>query len=125
MLLVTHVFYWAVSEPWRLLEGRRQLIEVQRGEIYVSAVTAWEIAIKVKIGKWSEAAGYLPGIAAVAVESGFTPLGITMEHAERAGSLPLHHRDPFDRLLAAQSLVLGVPIMSNDPVVERVGCTVI
>jgi PIN domain nuclease of toxin-antitoxin system len=91
--------------------------------IYVSAVTGWEIGIKVKLGKWPEAAVLLPGLSEKVMDDGFEVLDLTQ--AERAGQLDLIHKDPFDRLLAAQSLLLNVPIATVDPALAMLGCSVI
>ena len=87
----------------------------------VSAASAWEIATKVRLGK-------LPGAIEVAarfrdclLEQGFTPLGITVEQALRAGSLPGPHRDPFDRMLIAQAQAELIPLISNEAVFDSYG----
>lgn len=87
-------------------------------------MTAWEIAIKVKIGKWPEAAPLLPDLESLVVRSGFQVLGVSMNQAERAGTLDLIHRDPFGRLLAAQALDLDIPIRSVDPAFRLLRCKV-
>ncbi|HEY6768230.1 MAG TPA: type II toxin-antitoxin system VapC family toxin [Candidatus Sulfotelmatobacter sp.] len=84
----------------------------------MSAVVAWELAIKVKAGKFSPAL-LIEKLNRSLGELAFSELAITVEQATRAGSLPLHHRDPFDRLLVAQALSLGAPIVSADRVLDR------
>src|SRR5262245_38124027 len=112
LLLDTHVLiWWAIDDP-RLSRRVRQLIDEAK-EVLVSAASAWEIATKVRLGRlqWEATAGkvadYIRG-------QGFTPLAIQLEHAERAGSLPGVHRDPFDRMLIAQALAEAVPIATSD-----------
>ncbi len=79
--------------------------------VVVSAASIWEAAIKQALGKLT-----MPGpLAQVALEGGFEPLPITFEHAERAGSLPKHHRDPFDRMLVAQAQLEDLTIVTRDP----------
>jgi PIN domain nuclease of toxin-antitoxin system len=82
--------------------------------------SCWEIAIKVRSGKWSEAEGLVPGIADVLTRARLTPLPVTVPHAEHAGLLDFAHNDPFDRLLAAQALDEGLLLLSVDPVFRRV-----
>jgi len=91
----------------------------------VSAITGWEIAIKVKLGKWPEAAVLLPGLSEKVVDEGFEILNLTLAQAERAGQLDLVHKDPFDRLLAAQSLLLDMPIATVDPALGLLGCKIV
>ena len=98
------------------------LIEDRQIPLYVSAVTGWEVATKVKLGKWPEAAPLLPGLSTVALRAGLRLLDVTLEQAEYAGSLPLIHRDPFDRFLAAQALLLDMPVATVDPAFKAFGC---
>ncbi|HEV7534671.1 MAG TPA: type II toxin-antitoxin system VapC family toxin, partial [Acidimicrobiia bacterium] len=79
--------------------------------VLVSAASIWEAGIKASLGKLD-----LPGpLGSAVLEEGFEPLPITLDHAERAGSLPPHHRDPFDRMLAAQALAEGLTLVTHDP----------
>ncbi len=96
-------------------------MESDDNRVYVSAVTGWDIAIKVKIGKWHEAATLLTGLSEKIEAIGFELLPLTLAQAERAGSLDLVDRDPFDRLLAAQALDLGIPIATVDPAIAGLG----
>ena len=104
---------------------QRRLIGDRSQPIFVSAVTGWEIASKVKLGKWPEAASLLPDRPSKIIGEGFQMLDITMAQAEFAGSLPLVHRDPFDRFLAAQSLLLDIPIATVDAAFTALGCKVV
>jgi PIN domain nuclease of toxin-antitoxin system len=122
-ILDTHVFFWWITDHSRLEPQHRQLIEARGETIYVSAVTGWEIGIKVKLGKC--AAVLLPGLSEKVLDEGFEVLDLTLAQAERAGQLDLIHKDPFDRLLAAQSLLLDVPIATVDPALAMLGCNVI
>jgi PIN domain nuclease of toxin-antitoxin system len=125
LLLDTHVFYWLIKGSDRLTARHRQLIQDRTQQVYVSAVTGWEIAIKVKLGKWPEAAPLLPDLSAVIDRAGFQQLNLTVAQAERAGSLDLAHRDPFDRLLAAQALDMAIPIATNDQAMALLGCQLV
>lgn len=125
VLLDTHVAFWAIRGSPLLSPVHRRLIEDQTQPVYVSAVTGWEIAIKVKLGKWPEARSLVPNLTAIVMRDGFQPLDLTLAQAERAGSLDLAHRDPFDRMLAAQALDLDIPIATVDPVLAQFGCRVV
>jgi PIN domain nuclease of toxin-antitoxin system len=125
LLLDSHIFYWFLINSHRLAQGHRAEIADRTRPVFVSAVSAWEIAIKVKLGKWPEAAVLLPDLSSKVVAAGFEMLPISFAQAERAGSLELLHRDPFDRLLAAQALDLGIAIATVDPAMARFGCRVI
>jgi PIN domain nuclease of toxin-antitoxin system len=125
MLLDTHVFYWWVTDSARLMPAHRALIALRQEPIFVSAVSGWEIAIKVKIGKWPDAAALLPGLTKLVLDSGLQALDLTLAQSELAGSLDLVHRDPFDRLLAAQAIDLGIPIATVDTALSRLGCQVV
>jgi len=85
--------------------------------VAVSAASIWEAAIKVALGKLD-----MPdGLAAAVVDEGFEPLPVTFEHAEAAGGLPPHHRDPFDRMLVAQALSENLTLVTHDPAFEPYG----
>jgi PIN domain nuclease of toxin-antitoxin system len=118
LLLDTHAAIWALDSPERLGRRGRQLIGDPANEVLISAIIPWEIAIKMNSGKMP------PHVLAtdflrVLLEEEFTFLQIHPLHAIRSGLLPFHHRDPFDRLLAAQSLELGVPLISVDAIFDR------
>ncbi|MGB5832325.1 MAG: type II toxin-antitoxin system VapC family toxin [Thiohalocapsa sp.] len=81
---------------------------------YVSAASLWEIGIKRHLGKLDAP----DGLAAMIAEEGFRPLNITFEHAEMAASLPLYHRDPFDRMLVAQAVIESLSIVTVDPLFD-------
>ena len=122
LLLDTHVFFWFMTESMLLKEQHKLMIDDQSHSIFVSAVTAWEMATKVKLDKWAGAEGLLPDLTASVLHAGMVPLDLTMRQAEMAGSLPLVHRDPFDRMLVAQSLDLDMPVLTVDPALARLGC---
>jgi PIN domain nuclease of toxin-antitoxin system len=93
--------------------------------VLVRAVTGWEIAIKVKLGKWPDAEPILASLEETLLAEGFEMLDLTMAQAKRAGSLDLIHRDPFDRMLAAQALDLDIALLTADPAIARLGCKII
>lgn len=110
LLLDTHVLLWAFGDHPELGPGVRQAIADSRNDVFVSAVSVWEIAIKRALGKVD-----FPGDVAATVEAaGFMELAVTFFHAEQAGSLPPHHRDPFDRMLVAQAQAEGLVLVTND-----------
>jgi PIN domain nuclease of toxin-antitoxin system len=119
LLLDTHVLIW-----WD--EGRRLAAEARRAiadadSVYVSAASAWEVAIKTGLGRLRP----IRTVEQAVDESGFLELPVTFRHAERVGKLPPHHRDPFDRLLIAQADVEELTLVTRDAVFARYGVAVI
>ena len=119
LLLDTHVLIW-----WD--EGRRLAAEARRAiadadSVYVSAASAWEVAIKTGLGRLRP----IRTVEQAVDESGFLELPVTFRHAERVGKLPPHHRDPFDRLLIAQAEVEELTLVTRDAVFARYGVGVI
>ena len=113
LLLDTHVFLWWRGEPPKLSSKVRSSIATA-DIVFVSAVSAWEAAIKISLGRLE-----LPDKVEVGVlASGFEKLAITFSHAERAGGLPPHHRDPFDRMLVAQAQTEGLTLVTHDRLLE-------
>jgi PIN domain nuclease of toxin-antitoxin system len=115
VLLDTHVFLWWEADDGRLPDHLHAAILSPENQVYVSAVSVWEIAIKRASGKLA-----FQTSAAKAIERHhFTALAITTEHAEWAGSLPQLHRDPFDRLLVAQAQLEGLTLATIDEQILR------
>jgi PIN domain nuclease of toxin-antitoxin system len=115
LLLDTHIFLWAVSGSPLLKSAVRRTIEVA-DEVYVSAVSIWEVAIKARLGKIESDPSQL--VAAIEI-SGFIELPIRATHAAAVASLALHHNDPFDRLLIAQALSEPLRLLTADAVLAR------
>jgi PIN domain nuclease of toxin-antitoxin system len=115
LLLDTHVFLWAVTGSSKLKTNSRRLIE-SADEVYVSAASIWEIAIKSRLGKLDADADEL--VAAIAT-SGFVELPVRSVHAAATHRLPMHHNDPFDRLLVAQALSEPLRLLSADAILGR------
>jgi PIN domain nuclease of toxin-antitoxin system len=116
VLLDTHVLLWALSEPARLPTAARKQIE--SAEVFVSAASIWEIGIKSALGKLNATAAQI----LEAVEpAGFTMLSITGAHAAKAAELPPLHKDPFDRMLAAQAASEPMILMTNDRMLQAYG----
>ena len=117
-LLDTHIVLWWFFEPKRLSRKAHGYLSDGDNRPLVSAATAWEIAIKVSQGKL-HALPLIIDFAGFITDKGFVELPITIDHAVRAGLLPGHHHDPFDRILIAQAQSLNVPILSADKVFDR------
>jgi PIN domain nuclease of toxin-antitoxin system len=113
VLVDTHAVLWWFGDPERLSKRGASIIMNTVNTVLVSAATAWELSIKVNLGKM-DAMVLLTDLPHRLEHAGFSELPITVSHAIRAGLLPLHHRDPFDRLLVAQAQDLGVSILSAD-----------
>lgn len=121
LLLDTHAFLWWVINDKRLSQAARRAIADEDNDVLISAVSAWEIAIKHQIGKLPESETLVENMAAKIALEGFEELPITVDDAVRAGQLPGHHSDPFDRMLIAQALARNIPLVSNEPVFDRYG----
>ena len=119
-LLDTHVFLWLLRDPHKLPAKVRGISLDHGAVLLLSIITPWEMAIKSGIGKLN-AADILDDFDAFAARGNYLLLATTTEQVIRGGRLPLYHRDPFDRLLVAQALDLGIPIVSNDAVLDLYG----
>lgn len=116
LLLDTHALLWWLADAPQLSARAREAIGRAEAEVFVSAATAWEIATKVRIGKLPDGAVVIDDFAGHLARERFIELPISVEHARRAGALALAHRDPFDRMLLAQSLTEGLTLVTADPV---------
>ena len=113
-LLDTVVWIWSVAEIEKINKIGREILEDGEEEIYFSAATSWELSIKTRLGKLQ-----LPGppaecIPAFMAKQGLRPLSVTHTHAIKVYDLPLHHHDPFDRLLIAQAIVEDMTVLTSD-----------
>lgn len=106
----THAALWLLSGDPQLSARAAQLLTDARNEILLSAAVVWEVAIKRSLGKLEAPDGF----ASLLVDAGAEPLSVTVAHADAAGTLDLHHRDPFDRMLVAQSAIEGATLVSAD-----------
>jgi PIN domain nuclease of toxin-antitoxin system len=120
-LLDTHTFLWWLDGDPALSILARSAIAEFGDRIYVSAVTAWEISTKFRIGKLPQAACVAADIEACILNQSFLPLPITARHGTLAGSLPGVHRDPFDRMLIAQALMEDMALVSNERIFDQYG----
>lgn len=115
VLLDTHVLLWLLEDPLRLARSARQTLRDEVSEIVVSVVNFWEIAIKTRMGDLT-APDDFPDVVR---NLGHRVLDVRADHAWRVRTLPLHHRDPFDRLLIAQAQVEDLPLITHDRQLAR------
>ena len=121
LLLDTHVVLWWLDDPNLLDEAARDAIADPNNEVIVSAVVAWEIAIKRGLGKLTAPADLVSAIH----DSGFATLPVTFQHALVVEQLPWHHRDPFDRLLIAQAVVEQATFVTRDSIAPLYGIPIV
>jgi PIN domain nuclease of toxin-antitoxin system len=114
ILLDTPTFLWFVDDDQRLSRSARDLIEDPETEVLYSVVSVWESAIKVQLGRSSLLPNPVDFFEEEAARNSFSLLPIELSHLAPIATLPLHHRDPFDRLLISQALVEGIPLVSKD-----------
>jgi PIN domain nuclease of toxin-antitoxin system len=120
VLIDSHVVLWWFSRSGQLSGPARAALENPETRVYVSAAAAWELAIKVNLGKL-DARSLVEDLPQLLFEEGFRRLAISMDHGLRAGMLPRHHNDPFDRMLIAQAQALNCPIVSADTIFDSYG----
>ena len=116
LLLDTHTLLWWFINDRRLSAPAQAAILDERNEIHVSAVSAWEIATKDRLGKLPEAKDPAPRFMELVAADGFLLLNLSCAHGLRAGGYPNSHGDPFDRMLAAQAEIEELTLVSRDPV---------
>jgi PIN domain nuclease of toxin-antitoxin system len=119
VLLDTHCLLWMIAEPERLGKKARKILDDAATELYLSAASVFEISIKYSLGKLALPArprDYLPPLLD---RMNVRELPISSHHAYKVADLPWHHRDPFDRLIVAQSMVERVPVMTADVQIIR------
>lgn len=117
LLLDTHALLWALGNVPKLSDQAAALLRDSASEVFFSAASIWEIAIKKNQNKL-----HAPDdLAKIATDKGFTGLPISFSHAEAAGALPMHHRDPFDRMLVAQAKIEELILLTDDPQIPRYG----
>ena len=122
LLLDTRAFLWWVFADSKLSRRARVAIEDDvQNEVFVSAASAWEIATKYRIGKLPNAAAVANDVAGTLAAEGFGELSVSIRHAQRAGGLVGHHRDPFDRMLIAQALLNDLTLVSNERAFDAYG----
>lgn len=120
-LLDTHTLLWWLNGHENLSLSARSIIEDRQNVIYISAASAWEIATKFRKGKLPSASVLLPDFTNVVADEGFIDLAITSAHTVRSALLPSDHRDPFDRILAAQAIIENLALISRDEKMPSLG----
>jgi PIN domain nuclease of toxin-antitoxin system len=127
ILLDTQVWLWMVAAPDRLTPAARERLGSGTTVLYLSAASSWEMSIKQGLGRLDLGGAPEQVIPELMMRSNVVPLDITHQHTLRAGSLPPHHSDPFDRLLIAQAQIERLPVMTADALfaeyqVDVIGC---
>ncbi len=120
-LLDTLTLLWWLSDDPALSRPAKKIIADIKNTVVVSAASAWEIGIKVRLGKLPSAASLAADFAGNLEREGFQMLPISVDHGIRAGLLPGSHKDPFDRMLIAQAQAENLPILSNETVFDSYG----
>lgn len=118
LLLDTHILLWALAEPRKIPKKTRAQLEAADNDVLFSAASLWEIAIKVQTGRLALRVP-LGEVSSAAEEMGFVELPVRSAHAVRVADLPLHHRDPFDRLLVAQAMLEPARLLTLDSSLRR------
>ena len=121
ILLDTHIFLWMLTSPERLNDKRRYELETPANEVFLSAMSIAELMIKHTIGKIHIEFDPLEMAKQMRIEI----LSFSGDHAMVLGKMPLHHKDPFDRMIIAQAIVNRLPIMSDDPKFPAYNCKII
>lgn len=121
LLLDTHALLWWLDGDRRLSKKVRTEIAREDAVVFVSAASAWEITTKARLGKLPGALAVAADVAGAVAGQGFSELDITLRHAQRAGRLPGEHRDPFDRMLIAQSQIEDLALVSDEALFDAYG----
>ncbi len=114
MLLDTHIFLWWLFDDPKLPGGIRRFVKNRNNAVFVSAASVWEIATKFRLGRLPDAAEVAKNVPEWIIRAGFESMPVTAEHAQLAGEWNLSHRDPFDRMLAAQAKLEKMPLATVD-----------
>ena len=122
LLLDTHALLWWLAEPEKLSKPTHTAIADPAARVFVSAASGWELATKMRLGKLPGAEGLLQDLPSLLQNQGFQPLAVQLRHGVHAGAYPQAHRDPFDRLLAAQAELEGLQLVSLDPALATFPC---
>ena len=125
ILLDTQCWLWMSLSPERFSARGRRLVEDRENVLYLSAASAWEIAIKHALGKLRLPEPPVRFVPARVAALGVQPLAIELQDALQVATLPPHHRDPFDRLLVAQAQLGDLPILTSDPLISAYDVTTI
>jgi PIN domain nuclease of toxin-antitoxin system len=121
LLLDTHALFWWVTDSANLSRKASQAIADSSRQCFVSAATVYEMANKLRLGRFDAAREIIGRLDEILADNNFSPLAISLQHAAVAGTLVSQHRDPFDRILAAQVIVNGLTLVSADPAMKLLG----
>ncbi|BAY39740.1 hypothetical protein NIES2111_41170 [Nostoc sp. NIES-2111] len=116
LMLDTHTFLWFIEGSLNLSDTAKNLIEDERNQKFLSVASLWEMSIKVSIGKLQLKMAFTELVKQQVYGNAIELLTIKPEHLDELAKLPFHHKDPFDRLIIAQSLVESLPIVTRDSV---------
>lgn len=125
LLLDTHIFLWFVNDNPRLSNRLNDLIEDENNAIFLSLASLWEMSIKYNLGKLTFATSYEEFVETEINQSSINLLSIKLEHFYINATLPLHHKDPFDRLIIAQSIAENISIITVDSAFENYSVNII
>ena len=125
VLIDSHALIWATVEPHRISPRARQLLSHPEHELLFSMVSLWELSIKISNGKLTPLGASITDVIEVLKQRGAQLLPIRIGHIVRLESLPLHHRDPFDRLLVAQALEEDLAILSSDRLLHQYSAKIV
>jgi PIN domain nuclease of toxin-antitoxin system len=118
LLLDTHIFLWWLFDDPSLPERIRGLLRDIENDVFVSAASVWEIATKYRLGKLPHASEVARNVPLWIQQAGFLALAVSPEHAQLAGTWEIDHRDPFDRMIAAQASIEKLALASNDKAIS-------
>ena len=118
-MLDTHAFLWWIADDSRLSKKAREIIADGHNELFLSAASGWEMAIKARLGKLQLSDSLERFVPEQLIINGIEGLPVQMRHTLHVQILPDYHRDPFDRLLVAQAQLEGLPILTRDPYIAR------
>jgi PIN domain nuclease of toxin-antitoxin system len=121
LLLDTHALLWWLLEDPQLSKGAGAAVRDRHNQVFVSAASLCEIALKLSLSKLPVPSELSKDLLHAIDRTGFTPLPVTLDHAYALRRLPFHHRDPFDRLLVAQSMSENLALVTKDPLIRRYG----
>jgi PIN domain nuclease of toxin-antitoxin system len=124
VLLDTHAFLWAITDDPQLSRRAREVFSGP-GDLFLSVASIWEILIKVQIRKLPLPRPVVPYLRGQLAKNSVQILPVLLDHVARLEQLPMHHRDPFDRILVAQSAEEGLPILTADPLLGKYPVTLI
>lgn len=121
LLLDTHAFLWWLAGDPALRASAQNAISDENNQVFVSAVSAWEITTKYRLGKLPGVAAIVADLEATIDDQNLVALPISIRHGQVGGALPGPHRDPFDRMLIAQAMVDGLVLVSNERIFDAYG----